>query len=105
MPDLSVLMPDDFDLDEWLERDPIILKDGLDYAIFERIRKGVVSGHYLFQSRGRKAINQGKKFLDEIFKTEDLVLGNTDNKAARMMSRWLGFEEIDGYFYKRKNNG
>lgn len=68
-----------------------------DIALFEPRIAGQYSGHYFFKSRGRVAINAGKAFLDELFNScyniSVLVgLAPIDNKAARWMSRQLGFK-------------
>lgn len=86
------MLPEDFDYDSWLKNTTVI-KIGDDYGLFERDREGVVVGHYLFKSRGKAAIEVAKKILDEIFKTEDVVIGiiPEGNKKVSYISRRVGF--------------
>lgn len=88
----------DFDPVEWISNHANIAlrNDTGDMAVFEHETPGVVTGHYWFESRGRKAIDAGKSFLDELFNPEynvQLVRGLTPitNLGARWMSRRLGF--------------
>jgi hypothetical protein len=83
---------------EWIKNpDNIVLvNDSGDLALFEKGIRDIYSGHYYFQSRGRKAIDSGKAFLDELFNTcynIDILMGLTPlhNLPARWMSRRLGF--------------
>lgn len=83
-----------------------------DLALFEFAFAGkkVYSGHYYFKSRGRKAIEASKAFLDELFNScynINVVLGliPLENKAARWLTRRVGFtasgfEEIHGNEYE-----
>ncbi len=71
-----------------------------DIAIFERERPSVATGHYFFNSRGRKAINAANVFLSEVFGDPydvRMVIGMTpiDNRAALWMNRQLGFKNIE----------
>ncbi len=79
-----------------LDHDNIILKNGNDYAVFEFTTFGTYTGHYFFKSRGRKAIEVGKQFLEELFNEHNaaLVIGFTpvEHKAAKWMNRQLGFK-------------
>jgi hypothetical protein len=95
-----------------------------DLALFEYglPQKQVYSGHYIFKSRGRQAINAARDFLDEIFNScynISILMGLTpkENRAASWISRRVGFtsygfEEIHGKEYelfiltkKEFNNG
>lgn len=89
---------DNIDIVAWLA-DPknIVLEnaDG-DLALFEIGIKNIYSGHYYFKCRGRKAIDVGKAFLDELFNTcynINVVMGMVpiQHLGARWMSRRLGF--------------
>lgn len=85
---------------EWLA-DPvnIALENDLgDIALFEYglPHHKVYSGHYIFKSRGRKAIEAARLFLDEIFNScynINIVMGLTpvEYKAARWLTRQIGF--------------
>jgi hypothetical protein len=87
--------PRDFDAIDWVaNHHNIILQEGKDLALFECQKPGIVAGHYYFQSRGRQAINVGRKFLNEVFdEGVQLIQGMTPltNLGARWMSRQLGF--------------
>lgn len=86
------------DAKSWLE-DPTniaLVNDQGDLALFEIGLKNIYSGHYYFESRGRKAIQAAKGFLDELFNTcynIDVILGLTPltNLPARWLSRQVGF--------------
>jgi len=92
-------------MEEWLKSKPIVLKDEDDYALFERISPGIVSGHYLFSSRGKKAVEKARLFLREIFKTEDLVVGHVPkNKPhAKYLSLLVGFLDEGSFLYITKD--
>ena len=80
-----------------LDEDNVVLRDGLDYAVFEYTTFGVYTGHYFFSSRGREAIDVGEKFLAEIKELgAKLIIGYTpvDNKPAKFMNRKLGFSYV-----------
>lgn len=73
-----------------------LINDNGDIALFEWEARGCYSGHYSFKSRGRKAIDSGKAFLDEVFDpcyNVEVIRGLTplENLGARWMSRQLGF--------------
>lgn len=74
-----------------------LINEAGDLALFEPRIKDQYSGHYFFQSRGRKAIEAGKGFLDELFNScynISTLTGFTPlaNRPARWMSRQLGFK-------------
>lgn len=83
---------------EWI-KDPdniVLINENGDLALFEKGIKNIYAGHYFFKSRGRRAINAGRDFLDELFNTcynIPILMGLTphDNLGARWMSRQLGF--------------
>lgn len=79
-----------------LNHDNIVIKNGLDYGVFEFTTFGTYTGHYFFKSRGRAAIDSGKQILDELFNEHGacLVIGFTpcEYKAAKWMNRQLGFK-------------
>lgn len=99
---------------EWLaDQTHIVLENEHgDLALFEYalVNKKIYSGHYFFKSRGKHAIEAAKGFLDELFNTcynIHVVMGLVpkDNKAARWISRRLGFtsygfDEIHGTEYE-----
>lgn len=90
------LSEEEFPASEWLEREEnIALTDGDgSFALFEYIKPGIYYGHYFFSVKGKEAVGLSKEFLSEIFKTARIVVGLTpvDNKAARWMSRHIGFK-------------
>jgi hypothetical protein len=73
-----------------------------DIALFERVAAApsAVYGHYFFWSRGKQAREAAKKFLKEIFTTEEYgvetILGLTpiDHKGALWLNKQLGFKEV-----------
>ena len=87
------------DPDEWiLNRDNICLQNEYgDLALFEYGVPKVMTGHYYFQSRGKKALEAGHAFLDEIFNpcyNIEVITGLTPlaNLGARWLTRRLGFK-------------
>lgn len=95
----TFLKHEDCDCIDWIA-DPnniALVNDQGDMALFEIGLKHIYTGHYYFKSRGRQAIDAGHEFLDAIFNTcynINVVMGLTpiDNRAARWMSRRLGFK-------------
>lgn len=82
--------------EEIMEEDPrIIVSPNDDCGLFFEIRPKVYSGHYLFRSKGKKAIESARYILDEIFKEAEVVIGETpiSNTAARKLSLALGFKQ------------
>ena len=79
-----------------LNHDNIVIKNGLDYGVFEFTTFGTYTGHYFFKSRGRAAIDSGKQILKELFNEHGacLVIGFTpcEYKTAKWMNRQLGFK-------------
>lgn len=80
----------------WIkDKDNICLTDDEgNIALFENIKPKVFYGHYFFKARGRDAIDAAKLFLEEIFQQSvEVIIGLTpsDNKAAKWMSRHIGF--------------
>lgn len=99
---------------EWLA-DPANIaleNDSGDIALFEYGLPGreIYSGHYFFKSRGRKAIQVAREFLDELFNScynINVLMGLVPlkHKAARWITRQVGFtshgiEEIHGKEYE-----
>lgn len=88
----------DFSADDIMsdEDNYVFRNEGGDYALFIHQRQGVYCGHYLFQSRGRNAIREGKAFLEEAFSTGEVevIEGLTplENLGARWMNKKLGFK-------------
>lgn len=65
-----------------------------DFGLFELIKPGVYYGHYFFKSRGKEAVKVSKEFLEEAFgEFAEVIVGLTpsNNKAAKWMSRHIGF--------------
>ena len=89
----------DVDVDRWLAADEnvaLIDTETGSIAMFEYLSPEVYTGHYFFshQARGRKAIDLGKAMLWVAFsKFAKVIRGMTplQNRAARWMSRQLGF--------------
>lgn len=84
---------------EWLENPTNIalINDDGDIALFEHGIKDYYSGHYAFKSRGRKAINAAREFIDELFNTcynIEVLMGLTPitNLPARWLTRQVGFK-------------
>lgn len=85
---------------EWISnpKNIVLENEQGDLALFEYdipIPKNY-SGHYYFKSRGKQAIQSAIDFLDELFNTcynIHVVIGlvPADNKAAKWMSRRVGF--------------
>lgn len=84
---------------EWIANsDNIVLRnDNGDMALFEKGIKNIYSGHYYFKARGRKAIEAGTEFLDNLFNScynIDVLMGLVPltHLGARWLSRRLGFQ-------------
>lgn len=69
--------------------------DNDDVAMFEYVKEGLYTGHYFFNSRGKMALQEAKKLLDEIFSYPEVevIQGFTPltKLGARWMSRQIGF--------------
>lgn len=68
-----------------------------DMSLFEYERPGIVTGHYYFKSRGRKAIQVGQAFLDEVFNScynIEVIRGlvSITHLGARWISRQIGLK-------------
>lgn len=94
------------DLIDWVadKSNIALVNEHGDLALFEKTMKDNYTGHYFFKSRGRKAINAGRDFLDEIFNTcynIPILLGlcPLGNLGARWMSRQLGFTSYGAIDY------
>ena len=72
----------------------ISVLDGNDLMLFEYSSKGIYTGHYFFQSRGREAISQAKKIISKVFERKDVYalkgLTPLSQKGARWLTRQLG---------------
>lgn len=82
---------------DWMASDgniPVIVGD--DLALFDDEGDGVYEGHFLFQSRGRKAIAHARSALKYMFGQQGakLIFGlvPADRRDVKMMTRWLGFK-------------
>ena len=87
------MIPEGFSYEDWLEN-TIVIQDGADYGLFEKDIPGVVLGHYLFESRGKAAIEAGKRILSAVFTLPVFaVIGviPEGNKRVSYISRKLGF--------------
>lgn len=98
------------DPEVWLKNPDniVLINDEGDLALFEKGIKDVYSGHYYFNSRGRKAIDNGKAFLDELFNTcynINVLTGLVplEHLGARWMSRRLGFTSHGVIYHDNKN--
>lgn len=69
-----------------------------DVALFEYVKEGFYTGHYFFNSRGKKAVKEAKAFLEEIFDRDyvQAIQGLTplSNRPARWFSRHIGFQSL-----------
>jgi hypothetical protein len=95
----SLLDSEGTDATEWLSNPTNIAleNENGDIALFEIGFKDIYTGHYYFKSRGRKAIEAARGFLDEVFNScynIDVILGLTPitNLPARWLSRQVGFK-------------
>lgn len=85
------------DMVEWVaDPDNIFLVNECgDLSLFEHHENAkVVTGHYYFKSRGKRAVQSAKDFLTEVFYLGvQAIVGKTPirNLGARWMSRHLGF--------------
>lgn len=85
-----------FELHSFTDGPNICLRDKNDLAFFENESKGVWSGHYFFESRGKTALTLAKSFLKEFCQEiqPNIIKGLTplEKLGARWMSRQLGFK-------------
>jgi len=83
-----------FDKTEWEGGRNIALLAEDNLALFEYQKEGVYTGHYFFKVKGKEAVTLAKEALHVIFREVKVIIGLTpvDNKAARWMSRHLGFK-------------
>lgn len=113
---INTLLKDNEQVDaiDWLS-DPVNIaleNEQGDIALFEYglPHKKIYSGHYIFKSRGKAAIQAARDFLDEIFNScynISIVMGLTpvEYRAAKWLTRRIGFtsygiEEIRGKQYE-----
>ncbi len=81
----------------WLEdqRNIALVDDRGNICLFEYEKKGVYTGHFFFEDRGRRALHAGRYFLDEILSYDEvqIIRGLTplQKLGARWLSRQLGF--------------
>jgi len=85
------------DLNNWINQPTniVLVNENGDLALFEK--QGTWQGHYYFKSRGKKAIEAGKNFLDEIFNLcydIKILTGLTPltNLKARWFNRQIGLK-------------
>ena len=83
---------------DWLsnpENIALVFENG-DLALFENERDGSYEGHFMFVSRGKEAIANGKEALRVMFEEHGatLLFGLTPDhlKHAKLASRWIGFK-------------
>ena len=89
------------DLDDWIANPLNIARtnEDNDVVLFEHqeLLVNTVCAHYFLFSRGRKAIDECKKFLKDLFQTTyvEVITGLTPehHKAALWMNRQLGCTE------------
>lgn len=93
--------PDYFDqvkADTWLESpNNVAIRQDDNYGLFHRQVDGIYTGHYFFDSaRGKRSKELAIEMIDHFFDTtkEKILRGLTpeDHKAARWMSRQVGFD-------------
>lgn len=93
-----------FDPDDWTKNvwNVALTNDNEDVALFQRTDESLSSfyGHYFFWSRGKQAVEAGKKFLEEFFTgpygaTTIIGLTPVSHKGALWMNKQLGFKEVD----------
>ena len=101
------MLPEGFSFERFMEGSPVILQDGEDYAIFERVTDRIYAGHYLFKKVSIKKI---KAFLKEIFTVADVVLGDVPEgrREVVLLSKSVGFKTLEGttlYLTKEQFNG
>lgn len=83
----------------WIEDDSniVLTNSANDFALFERMMPGVVTGHYFFQTRGKQAIKAAEEFITELFSnlSYDVYcirgLVPIENRASSWITRRLGF--------------
>jgi hypothetical protein len=88
----------DIDPIVWIsdQRNIALTNEDGDLALFEFAKVGVCGAHYWFKTRGKVALANAHKLLDEIFDpcyNIQVITGMTPltNLAARWMTRRLGF--------------
>jgi hypothetical protein len=89
----------DVDLEEYFKnKNHINICKGNDVALFTYNWPGLYTGHYFFESRGKAARERGLEILSEVFTRHPVLtirgLTPVENRAARWMSRQLGFESL-----------
>lgn len=84
------------DLEEYFKnKNHISIQKENDIALFTYNWPGLYTGHYFFESRGKAAKARALEILEEVFTKHPVLtirgLTPVENKAARWMSRQLGF--------------
>lgn len=83
-----------FSVDLLSEEDTFFVTEDNDAALFEGDGSGCYTGHYFLSSRGKEAKDRAKAFLQFMFDRDAVVIKGlvpVEHKAARWMSRQLGF--------------
>lgn len=78
-----------------------------DLALFEKGIRNIYTGHYYFESRGRKAITAAREFLDVLFNScynIEVLMGLTPltHLGARWLTRQVGFKSYGVSFVDDK---
>lgn len=95
--------PDEFagvDAKDWLSSvNNLAIEDGLgNWGLFHKQADGIYTGHYFFSVKGKAAKALAIQMLEHFFKTTGVSvlrgLTPVDNRAARWMSRQIGFSSL-----------
>lgn len=79
----------------WLANEhnvPVVFENG-DIALFDYEGEGVYQVHFLFESRGRQAIDHAKQSFDHMFKSgASLIFGLVPDfrRDVKLLARWAG---------------
>lgn len=72
---------------------PITFENG-DVVLFDNEQNGVFQVHFLFESRGRQAIDHAKKAFEILFTEHDakLIFGLVPDfrRDVKLLARWIG---------------
>lgn len=86
-----------FDYQRWLDRKSnVMLVEGDSVGLATGEYRGLYTGHFFYSVRGRKALELGRRMLDEMFTTygAETMRGLTpvEYKPAKWVNRQLGFK-------------
>jgi len=109
--DANLTTLNDFSIRRWLDDglNLALMSSNGDCALFEYLGNNVYSGHYLFGTRGKEALESAKDFLKVMFYgyLTHVIVGFVpiEKKHVHLFSRWLGFKdegETDTLFGKNR---